>query len=51
MPARRADEACALLHAAGLEVDRRDYFTDHHLAESMLRDVDRWLIDLCHLPV
>lgn len=51
VPSQKADEAYQLLHAAGLDVDRRRYATDHRLAPAMLRDVDRWLIDQCHLQI
>lgn len=50
VPLHRSEEAHKLLYAAGLPVTHRSYPCDHNLHPSMLRDVDRWLIEYCHRP-
>lgn len=43
----RATQAHQLLYSAGLAVRLRYYPSDHRLHPSMLRDVDRWLMQHC----
>ena len=46
VPLSIAKQDCRLLYTAGLSVRMRTYPATHRLHADMLRDVNRWVIDL-----
>jgi phospholipase/carboxylesterase len=47
VPTGMVREDQRLLYAAGLDVERHNYPTNHRLHADMLRDVNRWIITRC----
>jgi phospholipase/carboxylesterase len=51
VPVALAREDWRLLYTAGLSVRMHTYSTTHRLHPHMLRDIDRWVMELCNAPL